>query len=229
MDVNAIHTQAAGTVIAEANQTSTANAPTNTPVPTNTPAPTNTPVPPTPMPEPVILTGSGDAVVDFDNPYDLAIIHITGNASSRHFAVQSYGSNGERIDLLANTTEPYDGIKALDFGDGDHTTRFEITATGEWRIEVLSLMTARTLTVPGVIAGKGDEIIIINGVTPDLAVITGNTSSRHFAVKAYGAGGYADLLVNTTDPYEGTVVIKGALLLVEVFASDNWSIEITSK
>ena len=229
IDVNALYTQAAETVIAGVNQTSTANAPTNTPVPTNTLAPTNTPVPPTPIPEPVVLTGTGDYVVDFDNPFEVAIVHIVGNASSRHFAVQTYSSNGERIDLLANTTDPYDGIKALDLSTDKKSTRFEVTATGEWRIEILSIASARILTVPGVIEGKGDEVLWVNGSVPDLAIIRGNAASSHFAVKVYGLNGYADLLVNTTDPYEGTTILNGAPLLIEVYAKDNWSIEMTAK
>jgi hypothetical protein len=40
--------------------------PTFTRWPTNTPRPTNTPKPPTSTPEPITLTGNGDAIVDFE-------------------------------------------------------------------------------------------------------------------------------------------------------------------
>src|SRR4030065_1058006 len=77
--------------------------PSNTPKPTNTPKPSNTPQPPTATPEPILLTGSGDAVVDVDIPFNIAVVHITGNASGRYFGVTSYGEDGEQINLLVNT------------------------------------------------------------------------------------------------------------------------------
>ncbi len=221
IDRNLLATEIAATIRAGVNQTSTANAPTNTP------EPTNTPLPPTPTPEPIILTGTGDSIVDFYNSYEIAIVHITGNASSRHFAVKNYGSDGNSIDLLVNITGPYDGVRPLDFGDGEHTTRFEVSASGEWRIEVLPIASARVLTVPGVIEGRGDDVIFFKGATPDLAKIKGNAESRHFAVKGYGK--HYDLLVNTTDPYEGTVIVSDDTVVIEIRAEGSWSIEITAK
>jgi hypothetical protein len=203
--------------------------PTDTPIPapTDTPAPTNTPLPPTATPAPIVLTGNGDSIVDFDNPYETAIVHIIGNASSRFFAVKNYGSDGNLMDLLVNTADPYDGVRPLDFGNGEHTTRFEVNASGEWRIEVLPITSARVLTVPGIIEGKGDDVIILKGATPDLAKIKGNGESRFFAVKSYGK--HSDLLVNTTDPYEGTAIVSGDTVVLEIQAEGSWSIEIIAK
>jgi hypothetical protein len=209
--------------------------PTDTPAPTNTPEPTNTPLPtatptevptPTPLPEPVVLSGTGDSVVDFENPFIVSIAHITGNAGSRHFAVKSYDSNGESIDLLVNTTDPYDGVVLMDPAD-THTTRFEVTGTGEWMIVVDSIFAARELEVPGIIEGVGDDVIILVGGIPDLANIKGNEQSRHFAVKGYGAR--ADLLVNTTDPYEGTVILADDIVVIQFTAVGPWSMEVTAK
>jgi len=102
-----------------------------------------------PEPEPIILNGSGDSIVDIDKPDIPMIVHITGNAASRHFAVKNYDSTGEGIDLIVNTTEPYDGIRPIDFKDGEWTSRFEVSATGNWTIEVLPLSSLRILFVPG--------------------------------------------------------------------------------
>jgi hypothetical protein len=152
---------------------------TNTPEPTLTFTPTFTPEPtltftpeatPTPEPtstqepEPITLSGSGDDVVDFENPFDIAIVKITGNSAGRYFGVKNYGSDGTNYNLLVNTTDPYEGIRPLDFYDSEHTTRFEITAVGEWTIEILPITEARTLSVPGEIEGFGDEVVIINGL-----------------------------------------------------------------
>jgi len=201
--------------------------PTRTKSPTNTPAPTNTPLPPTPIPKPIVLTGTGDSIEDFDNYFDFAIVHIVGNSSGRYFGVTSYGADGEQIDMLVNTTDPYDGIKPLDFRDGEHTTRFEVKSNGEWTIEIFPISYARILTVPGSIEGSGDDVFFLDGSKPDLAKITGNNESRYFGVYSYGS--YSDLLVNTTDVYSGTVIVDGDTVAIEVNAQGEWSIEISSK
>ena len=208
-------------------QTTNIPPPTRTKLPTNTPAPTNTPDPPTPVPDPIVLTGTGDSIVDVDNYFKFAIVHIVGNSSGRHFAVINYSEDGESIDLLVNTSDPYDGIKPLDFRNGEHTTRFEINATGEWTIEILPISYARILTVPGSIEGSGDEVFFLDGSKPDIAKITGNNESRHFAVLSYGSS--SDLLVNTSDVYSGTVLVDGDTVAIEVTAQGEWSIEISSK
>jgi len=116
--------------LSQENQLSTAvsalqtnNAPTPTLVSTETPTPAISPNPPspTPLPTPIIFTGSGDNVIEIDKGVGPAIIHINGNATSRHFAVQNVDNSNQTIDLLVNTTDPYDGYRPLDFRSSDHT------------------------------------------------------------------------------------------------------------
>ena len=85
------------------------------------------------------------------------------------------------------------------------------------------MTTARILEVPGEITGNGDDVIVLSGGTPDTADITGNAASRFFAVIAHDVSS-RDLLVNTTDPYEGTVILDPDALVIEVTAADGWSI-----
>jgi hypothetical protein len=121
---------AAPTLTAAPTDTPTA---TSTSSPTNTPAPTNTPTTtpsPTATPTPFIIEGVGDAVVDVDRNDSPSLIHITGNAASRHFAVKGYG--GGRPTLLVNSTDPYQGTVRLDAD----TIALEITAVGAWTIDI---------------------------------------------------------------------------------------------
>lgn len=217
-----LSTQIVATITAESFQIS----------PVITSQPTETQISPTgtPVIEPLIISGSGDSVVDIDKPVGLAIAHITGNQESRFFSVKNYDINGNGLDLLVNTTDVYDGVRPLDFDSDEHTTRFEITSSGDWKIEVLSISSSRIVQVPGIVEGFGDEVIILEGEDPDLAIIRGNNESRYFGVISYSINGsYLDLHVNTTDPYEGTVILDSDTKIFEIKSSGKWEIEITSK
>ena len=208
-------------------------APTHTPAPTDAPQPTATPLPtetPTPAPEPITIAGDGDDIVDVDRPQGLALLHVTGNEAAHHFAVTSYDKGGETIDLLVNTTEPYEGYRPLDFASDEHATRFEISATGPWTLEIIPLSPERIqpfmLDVPGEFEGEGDLVIFLMDGEPDLATIVGNEVGRYLGVIGYGQ--FSELLVNTTDPYEGTVIVAG-LPILEIRAEGPWRISVTEK
>lgn len=205
-------------------------APTNTSAPSKTPAPTNTPSPtdtPTALPTPIVITGSGDSIVDIQKDHGPALVHIIGNASSSYFGVKSYDDNNEQIDLLVNTTDPYDGFRPLDFLDDQYSVRFEVQATGDWIIEILPLGAIEKLTIPGNITRNGDYVFAIVGGSPDTATITGNASSSYFGV--FGYGNTKELLVNTTDPYNGTVMLGSDIIIIEVQAMGEWTMSFTTR
>lgn len=207
--------------------------PTATPTevpPTATPKPTATPteVPPTPtatpVPQPLVYTGSGANVIDIQKPGDpdgAAIVYVRGNAAGRYFGIESYDASGDQLDLLVNTTDPYEGIVLLDIRRDDQTTRLQITAEGDWYIEVRPLSSARRVTLPGTATGTGDDVFIMDG-DPDVAHILGNADGRYFGVHAYGDR--SDLLVNTTDPFDGRVIVRRDSVLMTVTAIGTWTI-----
>jgi hypothetical protein len=218
------------TAIASIIMTTTASAPTNTPLPTSTPKPTLTP---TPLPKPILLSGTGDSVLDVDMAKvgEEGIAHITGNKSARFFAVTSYDANGKQIDLLVNTTDVYDGYVPIDFTGSQITTRLEVSATDAWTIEILPLLMGHVIESPGTYQGKGDDVLLVPGFKthpPDTAKIVGNKSSSFFAVVTYGVTS-SDLKVNTTDPYDGTVILASDTCIFVISATSDWSIEIKSK
>ena len=200
--------------------------PTNTPRPTATPRPTDTPEPtltPTPPPDPIVLTGSGDDIVDVEKWEGPAVARITGNTAGAHFAVMNYDAQGNQIDLLVNTTDPYSGIRPLDLLDSQHTTQFEVKATGDWTIEVLPFLeNATSVEVPGTTSGTGDAVLILLDEAAT-ANVTGNAAGSHFAVIGYG-GFFPDLLVNTTDPFDGRVILSRDTVLIAVTATGGWTI-----
>lgn len=208
---------------------------TPTPRPTNTPRPTDTPRPTataTPLPEVETYTGSGTSIVDVGRDGSAAIVHIVGNSAGRYFCVESYDENGEQMELLVNTTEPYDGYSPLDWRDDEATYRFAVEAVGQWTIEILPFApipetVEHCLAVPGKYEGSGDDVVILMGETPDTATIVGNDSASYFGVLGYTSSG-GDLLVNTTDPFEGTKMLDRDTFALEVDAKGSWSIEVTS-
>lgn len=208
-------------------------APTSTLTPdyTATPEPTATatftPLPTatsTPLPEPVILTGSGDSVVDLQKWNGPAILKVT-YTGQRNFIVKNYAS-GDNPDLLVNTIGAYTGTLPLDFLDSEQTTRFEISASGKWELQVIPFQQARRETVPGKIQGVGDDVIILIDAVPDLLKIDATQASHNFMIWAYGKN--RDLLVNEIAPYVGTVTAQKAYILV-INATGPWTIETTAK
>lgn len=177
--------------------------------------------------EPIVLTGKGDSIEDFTRSYGAGLYTIEGNACDRFFAVTSFDDAGNQIELLVNETQPYTGIRPMDFGDTT-TTRLEIKSSCAWKITINPLSTIRIFTVPGDVSGTGDDVVLLQGGTPDLADITGNASSRYFGVFSYGKNGY-DVIVNTTEPYQGSVMLDSETLILEVKSNDEWNISVKTR
>lgn len=205
------------------------------PAPAPTPAPqqpvVEEPVEEEPEPEPVVeylpfesisYTGSGDDVVEITLPDDRPwMLEIKGNSDSHHFAVKGYDENMGYTELFVNTTDPYSGFVI----DPSLTTvLLEVSAEGNWEIIVHDLYA----NVPNVsegeaISGFGDSVyeILSHGMTAD---ISGNSDAHHFSVKTFGDSSN-ELLVNTTDPYEGTVMLKGNPFLLIINSESDWTIQ----
>lgn len=203
---------------------------TNTPTITKTLKPTNTSRPtstPTSPPEPIILSGTSDSVVDLDKWDGPAIARIT-HSGSRNFAVINYGANNDRYDLLVNTIGNYEGTLPIDFLDDEHTQRFEVTASGEWEIIILPITKMRRERVPGVISGSGDDLIFLEGSDPDLLIVDGSNAQSNFVIYAYG--NRKDLVVNEIAPYSGTVLVDSETFILQIIeGGGEWSIEVTTQ
>lgn len=219
--------------------THTAN-PTYTPYPTHTDVPTQAPIvliatststpkqtaAPAVSLEPIILTGTTDAVVDLHKWPEPALAHIT-YAGDGHFAVWSYGANNEKYDLLVNTIGLYEGTVPIDFLEDEQTRRFEVTSSGPWEITVYPLAYIRREVIPGTITGSGDDVIYLDGENPDLLIVDGTHAKDNFVIWAYGSG--QDLLVNEIAPYSGTVLLGVDTLILEINeGGGEWSLEVTT-
>lgn len=194
--------------------------------PTDTPPPIDTPVP-TPPPDPVVFNGSGDSIENVQMWNGPALLQTTGNDEGRHFAVIPHTVSGEQLLSMVNTTDPYSGQLLLP----EPINRLEISAPGAWTIEILPLSSARRLSVPGQIEGSGDEVLVLDGGQPDIATVSGNQAGRHFSVVSYTIEGQQVFgsIVNTTDPYDGQILLEGETGILEVTAVGPWSISVDAQ
>ena len=199
--------------------------PSLTLAPTKTPLPTATNTPP---PEPIILTGSGDSIVDVSKWKGPAIMHAK-YGSGGNFAVINYGPNNERIDLLINTIGAYDGIVQVDFLDNEDTSRLEVSAEGPWEFTILPLTAARAFDIPSTITGVGDEVIVLRGGNADVIKADNSQGDGNFAIWAYGTSGTRDLIFNEIAPYTGSALLASDTFVLTITATNGWSLEITTR
>lgn len=171
-------------------------------------------------PDPITYTGSGDDYFDI-SPFDsLYYFHISGNSEDRHFSVTGYDAAGNYTELFVNTTDYYNGY-VLD--PNQDTRTLEVDAECPWTIEVVSLYTAPLLPVGETYSGIDDAVLLLPSDCRS-AIINGNTLSRYFSVITYGSG--YNLLVNTVDPYSGTVRIDPGATVMTIHAVGGWSISL---
>lgn len=184
----------------------------------------DTPLPQTTsIPDSITYTGSGNNVVTlspFDGSY---VFRISGNTAGRHFSVKGYNPNSEVTDLFVNTTKPYSGVT---IDPSQSTVSLEISATGDWVVEVVSLYAMPSISQGETFSGNGDAILQVTG-NSNTVTISGNKQAAYFSVKAYG-NFLPDLLVSTTEPYTGTVMLKGIVAFLKINAEGEWCVTLPS-
>lgn len=210
--------------------------PTATPVPaaTNTPipaTPTNTPVPPTatPIPQPTtnpyVYTGSGRGTVSF-NWSGRGIVRLT-HSGQRNFIVWAYDAANKQVGLLANEIGNYDGVVPLNFERYYSDARkFDITADGAWRIEILPISSAYHMDVPGGVRGSGNMVLVLTGNAPSTVEGISSSTDENFIVWGYplDKNDYPDLIFNEISPFSGSARTDSSVKFLEIRATGNWQI-----
>lgn len=168
-------------------------------------------------PEPFFTySGTGDDIVSGAKTESASYAHIT-HEKNGHFSVKGY--YGDDSDLLINTTDSYDGTTLL-FPNQEY--RFEVSAKGDWTIELYKIGTSSTDSF----SGNGDCVTPIFLKTSDVYEITTN-GGGHFSIKGWGNNDYK-LLVNTTEEnYSGKVMFnsKDDYAFFEIKANREWEIK----
>jgi hypothetical protein len=170
--------------------------------------------------------GNGDDVITIKKPEkgQPYLLSILGNSERRHFSITGYTTDSNYTDLLVNTSDFYSGIVGVDLGSGEDTEILEIKAEGQWKIGVWHIGSAQKIVSSK--RSDGANVLWVVG-NPFTAKISANAGRNNFAVTAYDKNGdYAKLLVNTTDRYNGTVLLPKEVWLLEIKAVGDWTIEL---
>lgn len=212
----------APTTTAASTATTTSEAPTTTepetPATEATTTTTETPTTTQPAWESFAVEGQGDDVIDFTIPDDQPAVLELSHTGSANFALISYTTDGEQIDLLVNTIGPYEGSRPINLQADELVAELEITADGSWSITALPL--AELPTMDEAFEGTGDQVILYEGSGDRLTAT--HDGEANFAVWTWNTTD-RDLLVNEIGPYQGTVRIDSATVLIEVVADGNWT------
>lgn len=172
-------------------------------------------------PEPVVYTGFGDDLIEIDLLDGGCAFHITEERGGhRNVFVRGYDANGDLTRLFVSASDPYDGITLDPYQE---TVTMEIEAKGFWEVELLPLMSLETISVGEAVIGKGDSIVRVLSYG-ETATIKGNADNHHLAIRSFGAD-WDSFLVTSADPYEGTVVLEGHPVLLEIKTVGEWSIK----
>ncbi len=169
-------------------------------------------------------TGNGDDVVVLDPIDDWFVFEIDGNKGEDYFGVIAYDKNGQRLTALVNTTDSYHGIV---YDKTQSVTTLEVNAKGAWSITVKSLYDCQYGMKGSTVKGTGDDVILFysDKGKSATATIKGNAGEDYFGIIGYDkSGNRISAYVNTTDKYDGKVLLKGEPVIFEINATGEWEI-----
>lgn len=180
--------------------------------------PTTTTTQPTTTTTAAPVEGSGDGFIEFSVPGNVAAVLDISYDGAHNFAVTSYTTANERIDLLVNEIGSYHGRVPVNFLAGEEVGYLEITASGPWTIQTLQLTDLEYHL--NTATGSGDDVVVVEVSSPTLHIT--HDGEHNFVVRAWTTS--RDLLVNEIGSYDGTVRSPTGTVVFEINADGNWSL-----
>ena len=205
---------------------------TEEPAPPETPEPTPTPTE-EPEPEPSFeaqsYSGTGDGVVRIPEPIvDVVIVTTTHTGGDGNVIVEGLDANGEDADLLANGIGgEFQATRLTNFRVGTTLAAMEVTAPGDWTIDIKPLTDARRWDASADLTGQWDDVIIIeDGSFSALdSLVYDAQGDSNFLVEVYTEDGSGDLVVNDIAPAQGEGFMPSDPLVMQVSTGDGqWTL-----
>jgi hypothetical protein len=224
-DVAAASSEPEATEPASTDAPVTTEATTTTLPPTTTTTTTTLPPPP---PAPIVLEGNGNQVIPIGQPLTEAQVVVASNDGNSNFIVSSLNEGLEEIDLIVNEIGPITSRNLMNVTESEAATHFEVTAEGNWRLEIHQLSDAVDTGVvkswdgAATFTGSGNDVLVYTG-NPGILQYS-NSGDSNFIVYAYSDS--SDILINDIGPVEGSSRITAGPLLLDVQAAGDWALTV---
>ena len=201
-----------------------------TPVPEQTQAAIVTPpstVPPPPSFASQHVDGVGQTASNRIHFYSGLYVFQIGHSGSGHFSIWLLDRAGEKVELLVNTSEPFEGSKAVRIPvEGDYL--FDVSADGPWQIAIASpQLAADQKSFDGANQAATRAFKLEGGLK---IFQLSHSGSGHFGVWLLdGAGNKVELLANTSgSPFSGSKALRvePGWYVLDVSAERPWSVRI---
>lgn len=171
------------------------------------------------------FSGSGDARLDLNLEGDfVGVIHAISDQPADSFVVENYDKDGNLIGFLVNASAPYDGWRPLDFLNFEDSGSLQVTASGDWTIDVYDIFNAPYVFIPSRVNGNGDFVLVLSGAQPDKGFVQANESGDLFRILGYGRD--VSVLVDSTEPVVGSFSIDPDILVLEIQAVGDWQLDV---
>jgi hypothetical protein len=174
--------------------------------------------------EPISLSGKGDKVARVTLPPDVGAVATVTSSGKGYFSVWALTTNGDTSDLLASAIGKYKGSVLIDQRD-EPVSALQITSDGKWSAKIVPVQSAEQWDTTSDKTGTSDDVLLLSAPVQGLATVQISAKGDgHFSVWAHTANGDSDLLVSTTAPYDGEVLVPEETALLEITASGAWSL-----
>jgi hypothetical protein len=181
-------------------------------------------------PEVITLSGSGqEATSKFTLEEGLSIFKMSHDGDS-NFAIWLMDNNGNNEELLVNEIGEFDGAKAVGIDDGG-TYLLDISADGDWSVDIEQPRPSTATSVPLAFSGKGQQVSDFFYLDAGLVRFEmTHDGDSNFAIWLLDEDGdYVDLLVNEIGEFEGSKAVgitKSGIYLLDISADGVWEVSI---
>lgn len=165
----------------------------------------------------VEVSGMDDDVIDLPPTVQAAIVYASGGGRS-HFAIEAVNGRNQMVELLVNTTRPYQGVTAYGVLDSGTKRRLKVTASEAWHIRIDPLGVIPTASSS--FKANGDAVFSYEGPAARMKISCETAS--HFAVHQAWSPHRSNLLVNRVGRYSGTVLLEAGPSFLIFDADDPW-------
>ncbi|WP_010524795.1 TM2 domain-containing protein [Nesterenkonia sp. F] len=166
-------------------------------------------------------SGSGDSVISLREGATGGIVTAEHSGSGNFSIAVLDESNQSTGELLVNTIGSYSGDSAWGISAMSEGTSLEISADGDWSLQLQPFTAAEAMPE----SGSGDGVYRYDGDAGTLHA-THDGSGNFTVSEDTGSAFELGLLINEIGTYDGSVALQEGPSLITVSADGNWTLEV---